>query len=360
MTVDDALSAARLVLERLGVSPQDLIDHQRRETAVTIADLIPEVVKVVPEPTGRLYRPYWRKMVEAWPDRLIGDVKAADVLWFVNHCKTTAVVRASSRGGHSAAEHGFEALRCLIKFAVVERLVHPWDDPTLKVARPKRLTSKRRALKPDLVEAIVDVAATTGDDPRLDALLLRFHIETAARRGGALALRLGDLDRDACLVLLREKGDRDRWQPVSPTLMAALVAHAHARGVRSPNSKLFRFYNGNPLSARRYDYLWARIGEYIDTVSTQGITTHWLRHTTLTWVERAFGYAVARAYAGHATASGNRFGVTASYVKADLADVAAALAALTQEPHPMAIVDSHAQEDRSDGAAANGDLGMVG
>jgi hypothetical protein len=28
-------------------------------------------------------------------------------------------------------------------------------------------------------------------------------------------------------------------------------------------------------------------------------SAHWLRHTTLTWVERNFGYAVARAYAGH-------------------------------------------------------------
>jgi hypothetical protein len=28
---------------------------------------------------------------------------------------------------------------------------------------------------------------------------------------------------------------------------------------------------------------------------------HWLRHTALTWVERHHGYAVARAYAGHAS-----------------------------------------------------------
>jgi hypothetical protein len=34
-------------------------------------------------------------------------------------------------------------------------------------------------------------------------------------------------------------------------------------------------------------------------VATQQISTHWLRHTTLTWVERNFGYAIARAYAGH-------------------------------------------------------------
>ena len=33
--------------------------------------------------------------------------------------------------------------------------------------------------------------------------------------------------------------------------------------------------------------------------ATQQISMHWIRHTTLTWVERNFGYAVARAYAGH-------------------------------------------------------------
>ena len=39
-------------------------------------------------------------------------------------------------------------------------------------------------------------------------------------------------------------------------------------------------------------------------MATQDISTHWIRHTILTWVERNFGYAVARAYAGH-TGSGS-------------------------------------------------------
>ena len=72
---------------------------------------------------------------------------------------------------------------------------------------------------------INEIAATTGDDPELDTLLLRLHTETACRRGGALALRPQDLDPDQCLVLLREKGETVRWQPVSPTLMARLVEH---------------------------------------------------------------------------------------------------------------------------------------
>jgi hypothetical protein len=64
----------------------------------------------------------------------------------------------------------------------------------------------------------------------------------------------------------------------------------------------------------------------------------WIRHTTLTWVERNFGYAVAHAYAGH-TDGGSGTGATATYVRASLAEVAAALAALTGEPHPLAEME---------------------
>ena len=81
-----------------------------------------------------------------------------------------------------------------------------------------------------------------------------------------------------------------------------------------------------------------RIGKQLPWVATQQISTHWLRHTTLTWVERNFGYAVARAYAGH-TDSGNA-GTTATYVRASLAEIATALAALTAEPHPLALGES--------------------
>ena len=54
----------------------------------------------------------------------------------------------------------------------------------------------------------------------------------------------------------------------------------------------------------------------------------------MTWVERNFGYAVARAYAGHTDNA--HASTTATYVRANLPEVAAALAALTGEPHPLA------------------------
>ncbi|MGW0328562.1 hypothetical protein [Nocardia sp. NPDC003183] len=83
----------------------------------------------------------------------------------------------------------------------------------------------------------------------------------------------------------------------------------------------------------RDDYIWGRVSESLPWVATQGVTAHWLRHTTLTWVERTFSYAVARTFAGH---RGKNSGTTDTYVKSYLDEVAAALAVLTGEPHPLA------------------------
>lgn len=101
----------------------------------------------------------------------------------------------------------------------------------------------------------------------------------ACRRGGALGLRPRDLDPEQCLILLREKGQTTRWQPVSPTLMRHLLAHAQERGA-PPAGQLLRYRNGAPITHRRYDYLWGRVGRHLPWAAAQGISTHWLRHTT--------------------------------------------------------------------------------
>jgi hypothetical protein len=60
-------------------------------------------------------------------------------------------------------------------------------------------------------------------------LLVRFFVETGARRVGALALRLRDVRADRQQVRLREKGDTERGQPISKTLLDAVAAHASGR-----------------------------------------------------------------------------------------------------------------------------------
>ena len=116
--------------------------------------------------------------------------------------------------------------------------------------------------------------------------------------------------------------------------MGYLLRHAAERGAPK-DGQLLRYSDGRPITYRRYDHLWVRIGERLPWAAAQGVSTHWLRHTTLTWVERTFGHAVAREYAGH-TDGGSGEGSTAAYVRATPEEVAAALSALVGEAHPLA------------------------
>jgi integrase/recombinase XerC len=195
----------------------------------------------------------------------------------MGYVKTHVVARRNARDGRSAEEHLVAALRCLYQRAVDDGLIAEADNPARKVAKPCRLPITCRALPDNRLAEINQVAATTGDDPELDTLILRLHTETACRRGGALALGPRDLDPDQCLVRPREKGETVRWQPVSPTLMARLIEHGRERHAQ-PEGQLLRYADGRPITSRRYDHLWVRIGRHLPWVATQGISTHWIRH----------------------------------------------------------------------------------
>jgi integrase/recombinase XerC len=331
-TADDI---ARLVLEQLGLDLRELNSARSSRPVPTFSAYVPVVEAAVSESTRQTYSPYWATILHHWADLQLMAPTPSQIKQLAGIVRSNAVVRRNSRGGRGAVELFIAALRCIYKHAIDDGLLKDHQNPASKVRKPPRLPSGRFALPADRLRQINTVGAQTGNDPMLDALLLRFHEETAGRRGGALALRhRSDLDVDQCLVRLREKGGTARWQPVSRVLMSALIDHADSRGA-GPGEILFRYLNGNPLTRRRYDYLWSRLGHHLPWVAAQQISTHWLRHTTLTWVERNFGYAIARAYAGHFERSGE-VGSTATYVKAGLHEVATALATLTGEPHPLA------------------------
>lgn len=333
----DEIKAARVLLEKMGINPADLLRASADSAgAPTFADYIPRVSGAVSSGTRRVYGSYWNRVIQEWGPRPITDVTASDIGQLAEHVKATVVTRRNARGGRGAAEHLIAALRCLYKHAVADGILTDSENPAARVPKPRRLRSTRTALPDGRLEEILRVAATTGDDPVLDALLLRLHTETACRRGGALALRTDDLDAEHCLVRLHEKGETVRWQPVSPTLMSHLLAHGESRGGLTPGRPLLRYANGRPISSRRYDYLWRRLGGHLPWVATQQVSTHWIRHTTLTWVERHFGFATAQAYAGHED-HGRGGKAMATYVRAGLPEIATALAALTGEDHPLAI-----------------------
>jgi integrase/recombinase XerC len=333
----ELVAAARMLLQRMNVDPADLMtDPADRPPVPTFDEYIPQVEGAVSPGTAKTYGSYWNRIRTKWGTRTLLEPTPTEIKQFAEEIKANAVQRRNSRGGRGTAENFIAALRCIYKHAEADQLIKPDENPARRTAKPRRQGSVRHALSATQMSEINFYAATTGDDPELDTLLLRLHTESACRTGGALALRPRDLNHDQCLIYLREKDGTARWQPVSRSLMTVLLDHAEARGAAGdPSGQLLRYRNGNPITHRRYDHLWDRLGRYLPWITTLNVSAHWIRHTTLTWVERNFGFAIAHAYAGHYDEADNN-NATMTYVKAAVHDVATALAALTGEPHPLA------------------------
>jgi integrase len=284
----------------------------------------------------RKYVPVWRRACET-----IGHLQLDCISVLELRIVKQQSIERSARGnyrrsGRYTGESVVRALRCLFVMAEQDQWIEHRDNPAAQLDLPRRLPSTRRALTSREVAEINQVVPVGSRDAALDCLIIRLHLETACRRAGALGLRLADLDTRWCLVCLREKGSTVRWQPISPTLAAALNAHARERGAKLGQDALLRQSNHRPLHTSHYDALWKRIHRRLPWAAAHGISIHWLRHTTITWVERRFGYGVARAYAGHTdTASAP----TATFIRSSLPEVAAALSALTGEPHPLTNAD---------------------
>ncbi len=345
------VQTAQLLLKRLGVSLEDLMTAQPKRSVPTFAEYVPVVYAAMPPGvTRKNYMSYWRRIVEVWPDRRLDEPTITEFKQLIGEFQAQRSIRCSDRAGYGIARMTISALRYLYRHAVEDNLIRPADNLATRLVKPRRRSSSRGAIPTDRLAEINRVAAEYADEPELNTLILRMCTETACRRGGVLALRRQDLDPHQCLVLLREKGNTKRWQPVSPTLMRALLEHhtsrAHLRTDRNrpaqngrpittkADERLFRYKNGDPISDRRFHIMWRQIGEQLPWVKQQGITCHWLRHTTLRWVERNFGHAVAKAYAGHA--DNHSDGATSIYTSATREEVAYALSVLTGEQHPLA------------------------
>ena len=184
------LDAARLLLARLGVSPADLLTATSdRAPAPTSPNTSPSSRRPSSVGTRRVYGSYWNRIVEHWGTRRLDEPTPSEIHQLAEHLKANVVARRNARGGRGATEHLIAALRCLYRHAENDGHLPAGENPARKVAKPRRLPSTRRAVPDTRLAEINQVAATTGNDPALDALLLRLHTETACRRGGALALR---------------------------------------------------------------------------------------------------------------------------------------------------------------------------
>ncbi|UGT60353.1 hypothetical protein [Nocardia asteroides] len=204
----ETIAAARLLLQQMGIAPGDLVTAAA--PAPTFAEFVPHVRAQLSEGTLRTYGTHLNRLETQWPDRRLDEPSKAEFEEMAKSVQAGARANRASRGGTSAAEHFVSTVRCLYRLAEDNGSIRPGDNPARNLKMPTRRPSKRYAIPSGQLAEICQIAAVTGNDPELDSLLLRLHIETACRRGGALALRPHDLDPDQCLIYLREKDGVDR------------------------------------------------------------------------------------------------------------------------------------------------------
>ncbi|WP_067856976.1 tyrosine-type recombinase/integrase [Nocardia shimofusensis] len=326
-----ALSAVGLTVIRMGST-------QAPPAIPTFSEYIAKASTAATPVQRESYRTYWRVTEQAWAARRLNEVTPIEISGLMNDHKQRAVRRSNWREGCGAARNLLHAIRCLYSYAEQDGLIRPSANPARKVKMPRRLESPRHALTPEQISDLGRVACETGDDVELDALIVRLHIETACRRGAVLRLSINDLSTDDSTVRLHHKGDVITWHPITPMLMRRLHKHFEHRGGTSAEAgdQVLRTRRGNPIGDRRYDNLHERFHTYLPWAAAKQVTSHWLRHTTLTFVEREFGEAVARRYAAHRDPGTT---ATPTYTKASLPECALALEAVTGQPHPLARRD---------------------
>jgi integrase/recombinase XerC len=224
--VNPGLVRARLVLQEAQALGLDIVD------LIAAADQVPDVPTVAAflasiEPTftratASTYRPFWRLAVDLHGDRRLADLGITELQAVVDAAVARARRNRPGSTGRASTETCIAALRALFRRAAASGLVTA--NPAASLTKPRRARPRRRAL--DVLEQteLIDAVRATSPDPGLHLLLVRFHLETGARRSGALALRRVDLDERRSTVWLVEKGG-SREQQVSPSLLAALQRH---------------------------------------------------------------------------------------------------------------------------------------
>src|SRR5690349_16800410 len=141
------VEAALVLLERMGLSPADLATVPvNRPVVPTFADYVPVVSAAVSPGTRRAYGSYWNRVVEHWGTRRLDEPTPSEIRQLMAWVKSHVVGRRNARGGRSAQEHLVAALRCLYQRAVEDGLISEPNNPARKVAKPRRLSSTRRAV----------------------------------------------------------------------------------------------------------------------------------------------------------------------------------------------------------------------
>ncbi len=153
------------------------------------------------------------------------------------------------------------------------------SDPLLGVKAPKLDAKVVEPLTAEQLKALVTACAGRELRDRRDEALVRFMVETGARAGEVVALRVEDVDLDAGTSIVRRgKGGRGRVVPFGPQTSRALDRYLRVRRTHrlAGTPALWLGDRGKEFS---YDALHKSLGARAVAAGIAGFHPHLLRHT---------------------------------------------------------------------------------
>ena len=96
-----AVDAALLILERMGLSPDDLTAAaiRQRPPVPTFADYVPVVAAAVTAGTFKAYGSYWNRVTEQWGTRRLDEPTPSEIRQLMVYVKAHVVARRNACGG---------------------------------------------------------------------------------------------------------------------------------------------------------------------------------------------------------------------------------------------------------------------
>lgn len=224
----------------------------------------------------------YRRHLESRDISSLDEVTEEDVREFLVELRRGDPETGQAPLADSSIARTLVATRRFHKFAVEEGIVATDVAHAVKPPRPARRLPK--SLPVDEVLAILE-AAGTEDHPRAlrDRALLEFLYSCGARISEATSLDLDDLDLDACAVLLRGKGGKERLVPLGGPAVEAIEAYL-VRGrpalVSRATPALFLNARGGRLSRQSAWQVLVTAAERAGL--DKAVSPHTLRHSFAT------------------------------------------------------------------------------
>jgi len=217
-------------------------------------------------------RRVWRWLLDEEQVSSIADLQRAHVQGFVN---------ARLAAGISSGTVNAELTDLWAFLGYLEERGHPVRPSVFRVKRPKRGDPVPRFLSESdyrrLESSLLQATQVGERDDCLDRAWFYLLSEAGLRISEVCDLRLGDIDLAAQRLIVRQgKENRDRSVPLSPTLMAALIAYLPVRGEAQTDHLLIyhqQVINPSMIRGRLHRY-----GQQAQVV----VSPHRLRHTLAT------------------------------------------------------------------------------